>query len=213
MKTDELVAALANSAGPVEDNAARRRFSMALGWGVFGTTLAMALSLGVRPDILDVSTNPMFWIKLLFPASVAVTMFYAATRLASPGVRLGRIPGALVALIGVIWTLALVVLLSAAPEERKALVFGDTWIFCLIGIPLLSIPVFIAAMWAMKGLAPIRPALAGAAAGLLAGAVSASVYALHCPELEAPFIAIWYVIGMFIPAIAGAWVGQYLLRW
>jgi hypothetical protein len=65
----------------------------------------------------------------------------------------------------------------------------------------------------MKGLSPTRLLLAGAAAGLLAGAIGAAVYALHCPEVEAPFIAIWYVIGMFIPAFFGALLGPRLLRW
>jgi hypothetical protein len=36
---------------------------------------------------------------------------------------------------------------------------------------------------------------------------------LHCPELGAPFIAVWYVIGMFIPALAGALLGPRVLRW
>jgi hypothetical protein len=213
MNTDELVAMLANGASPVEPNAARRRFTTALGWGLAATALAMAIALGVRPDMAAVLSNPMFWIKLLFPALVAVVMVYAATRLARPGVRLGHVPGALAALIGAVWALAILVLLNAAPGERGALLFGDTWIFCLIAIPLLSIPVFIAAMWAMKGLAPTRLSLAGGATGLLAGAVSAAVYALHCPELEAPFIAIWYVIGMFVPALVGALIGPRLLRW
>jgi hypothetical protein len=39
------------------------------------------------------------------------------------------------------------------------------------------------------------------------------VYALHCPELAAPFIAIWYVIGMAAPVVLGAALGPRLLRW
>lgn len=213
MNTDELVTLLAKGAGPVEPDAAKRRFAIALGWGLFGSTLAMAVTLGVRPDIGAVLTLPMFWFKLLFPTSVAIVALYAAIRLARPGVRLGRASGMLAALFATVWALGLFTLLSAAPDERRSMIFGDTWIECLVGVPLLSIPVFIAAMWAMKELAPTRVWLAGSAAGLLAGAISAAVYALHCPELEAPFIAIWYVIGMFIPAAAGALIGRRLLRW
>jgi hypothetical protein len=213
MNTDELVALLAKGAGPVGPGAARRRFAMALGWGVSGSALAMAIALGVRPDIAEVLLLPMFWIKLAFPALVAVTALLAAMRLARPGVRLGRMPGMLAALFAAVWALGSFALLNAAPDERIYLVFGDTWIECLVGVPLLSIPVFIAAMWAMKDLAPTSPGLAGGAAGLLAGGVSAAVYALHCPELEAPFIAIWYVLGIFIPTVAGAAIGSCLLRW
>ena len=78
-------------------------------------------------------------------------------------------------------------------RERAELVLGGTWNACPLNIAVLSLPVFVAALWAMKGLAPTRPALAGAAAGLLAGAVGAVVYTLHCPELAAPFLGTWYV--------------------
>lgn len=213
MNTDELVALLAKGAGPVEPDAPARRFATALGWGLFGTTLAMAIALGVRPDIVDVLSVPMFWVKLGFPALTAVAALYATARLSRPGARLGRVPGVLVALLAAVWMLGILSVLRAAPGERATLIFGDTWIFCLVSIPLLSLPAFIAAMWAMKDLAPTRPWLAGGAAGLLAGGISAAVYALHCPELEAPFVAIWYVVGMFIPAFAGALIGHRLLRW
>jgi len=67
--------------------------------------------------------------------------------------------------------------------------------------------------WAMRGLAPTRPPLAGTAAGLLAGTVGALVYCLHCPEMGAPFIASWYLLGMLMPALLGAFLGRFLLRW
>lgn len=213
MRTDELVSLLANSAGPVEPDATRRRFAMALGWGLFAATLMMALTLGVRADIADAAMLPMFWVKLAFPVSVAIAALFAATRLARPGMRLGRVPATLVAVVAAMWVLAAVVLINAAPTERSNLVFGDTWLFCLFVVPALSIPLFAAAMWAMKGLAPTRLSLAGGAAGLLAGSASAAIYALHCPELAAPFLATWYVLAMLIPAIAGALIGPRLLRW
>jgi hypothetical protein len=92
-------------------------------------------------------------------------------------------------------------------------VMGGTWAYCLASVPLLSAPVLVAAMWAMKGLAPTRLALAGASAGLLAGAVGAFVYAFHCPEMQAPFLGLWYVAGMAIPTVIGAHLGPVILRW
>lgn len=214
MKTDELIALLATGAGPVEPEFASRRFSMSLGWGVSATILAMAIMLGVRPDIGEAVSKPMFWLKLGFPLIIALAMYHAASVLARPGTRLGRAPAAtLAAVLAAVWITAVIGLLNAVPGSRSTLVFGDTWLFCLVSIPLLSIPVFVAAIWAMKGLAPTRPTLAGAAAGLLAGSVSATVYALHCPELAPPFIATWYVLGMAVPTLAGAVLGPSVLRW
>jgi hypothetical protein len=39
------------------------------------------------------------------------------------------------------------------------------------------------------------------------------VYTLHCPEMTAPFLGIWYVLGMLIPTAVGAELGPSLLRW
>jgi len=213
MKTDELVTMLAAGAGPVEPGATSRRYALALLWGVFGTTLLMALGLGVRPDMAAAVRLPMFWMKLAFPACLAVGALYAAVRLSQPGVRLGRVPAALAAPVLAMWLLAAFVLARAAADAREELIFGDTWSVCPLLVALLSLPLFVAALWAMKGLAPTRLALAGVAAGLLAGSVAALIYALHCQEMQAPFLALWYLLGMLIPAAAGAVIGPLLLRW
>lgn len=213
MKTDELVTMLATGAGAVEASAGARRYAMALGWGACGATLLMAIRLGVRPDLEAAVLEPMFWVKLAFPGSLALAAVVAAFRLSRPGARPGRVPVALAAPFIAIGVLAVAALLDAPPQERAAMIMGGTWSFCLFNVPLLALPVLAATLWAMRGLAPPRPALAGAAAGLLAGAIGAMVYALHCPEMQAPFIAVWYVAGMLVPAAVGALLGPALLRW
>ena len=160
----------------------------------------MAILLGVRPDIAEAARLPMFWVKLAFPAALLAGALLAVFRLSRPGASLGRVPAAIAAPVLAMWLLAAVVLLSAAPGERAQLVFGDSGATCPFIIALLSVPLFGAPLWAMKGLAPTRLALAGAAAGLLSGAGGALVYALYCTEMAAPFIGIWYLLGMLIPA-------------
>ena len=213
MKTDELIAVLASAAGPVEPAALRRRFVTALGWGAFGTTLLMAVMLGVRPDLTEAARLPMFWVKLVFPAALFAGAVLAALRLSRPGARLGRVPTAVSAPVLAMWLLAGIVLLRAAPAERFELVLGQSAASCPFTIALLSVPLFGAVLWAMRGLAPTRLALAGAAAGLLAGAGGTLAYALYCTEMAAPFIGVWYLIGMLIPSAAGALLGPRLLRW
>lgn len=213
MRTDELIAMLARGAGAVEPDALRRRYATALGWGAFGATLLMAIMLGVRPDLGEAARLPMFWVKLAFPAALLAGALLAALRLSRPGVRLGRAPAAIAAPVLAMWLLAAVVLFGAASGERDQLVFGDTWAYCPFYVAILSMPVFGALLWAMKGYAPTRPALAGAAAGLLSGAGGALVYALHCPEMAAPFLGIWYLLGILIPTALGAMLGPRLLRW
>ena len=213
MKTADLITMLATGVEPMEANMLRRRYVTALGWGAFGATLIMAIKLGVRSDLAEAVLLPMFWVKLGFAATLVVGALVAATRLSRPGTPLGRVGVGIAAPIIAMWLLAGVVLMGATSEARDGLLFGQTWVSCPFNVAIISAPLFVALLWAMKGLAPTRLMQAGGAAGLLAGASGAFVYALHCPEMTAPFIAIWYVLGMLIPTILGAILGPRLLRW
>jgi hypothetical protein len=213
MKTDKLIAMLARDAEPVAPGAVRRRYGAALAGGGFGAVLLMVAFYGVRPDLAQAAGDPMFWVKLGFPLALLAAALVAATRLARPGVRVGWAAEALLVPVGAIWVLAAAALVSAAPGARLPLVLGSTWTSCPFNIAFLSGPAFAAAFWAMKGLAPTRPALAGALSGLLAGCVGAAAYSLHCPEMAPPFLGTWYVLGMALPAVAGAAAGPRLLRW
>lgn len=213
MRTDDLVTMLAAGAAPVESHATQRRFVTAVGWGGFGSTLLMAILLGVRPDISEAAYLPMFWVKLAFPIAVAIVALQAAERLSRPGASLGKLPNAFLGVILAIWLLAMLVLLNADPAERAELIYGRSWYACPFYIGTLSMPVLFTVLWAMKGLAPTRLVLAGSAAGLLAGGMGAAVYALHCDEFGMPFLAIWYVLGMFLPVVVGALIGRHVLRW
>jgi len=213
MKTDELCTLLAAGAPPVPANAVARRLAMALGWGVPGAVLLLVATLGIRPDLAQAASELMFWIKPAFVGSLALAGWLATERLARPGMRVGPVWAVLATPLLLLWLAAAVVLANAAPAQRADLVLGDTWQSCPFNIALISMPLFAATLWALKGLAPTRLALAGASAGLLAGALGALVYALHCPESTAPFLAVWYVLGIAIPVLAGAIVGPRVLRW
>ena len=155
----------------------------------------------------------MFCANFGFGACFAAASFLVMLRLSRPGLRLAWVPGLLAAPVIAMWMLAAFVLMRADPARRAWMFFGDTWTSCPFLVALLSVPVFAAVLWATRGLAPTRLRLAGAAAGLLSGAVGALVYSLHCPELAAPFLGFWYLLGMLIPTAAGALLGPRLLRW
>ena len=213
MRTDDLVAMLATGPVGVGAHAASRRFAAALGLGSVIAALLMAVVLGVRPDLVAAIQLPMFWVKLAFVATLALASGLVAWRLVQPGSRLAWAPPALAAPAIVMWTLAAFSLVGADPARRGELFFGLTWTTCPLFIALLALPVFVAVIWAMQGLAPTRLRLAGAGAGLAAGSIGALVYSFHCPEMAAPFLAFWYLLGILIPAVVGSILGPRLLRW
>jgi hypothetical protein len=212
MKTDDLIAMLATGAEPVSPHVPEQRMTRALSVGL-PVALLITLGFGVRPDLESVLNDPMLWVKFAFPGVIGVISLVLMLRLSRPGMRTGQLPRVLPMPALVMALLAAWALLSASPGERAALVLGSTWQVCTLNIALVGTPVFIASVWALKGLAPTQLAWAGASAGLLAGAAGAVVYALHCPEMDAPFLLVWNGLGMLLPAALGAALGPRLLRW
>ncbi len=213
MKTDDLINMLAS--GPdvgVAPRPARSAMLPLLG-GLLASTIIMLVFLGLRPDLRDAVMLPAFWIKLVFSAALAWAGWLAARRLSAPGARTAWLPLWVGAPVLLIWCVAAATLLQAAPEVRAALFWGSTWRYCPLLITLMSLPVFAAALHVMRGLAPTRLRLAGAASGLASGAAAAAVYCLHCPEMSPVFVGFWYLLGMLIPTTLGALIGPRVLAW
>jgi hypothetical protein len=213
MKTDDLILLLASDTVALQPRVWRRRYALALAAGIIGAVLLMFAMLGVRCDIAVVAQIPAFWVKFAFPGALAAAALMTASRLSRPGVPLGLAAWLIPVPLLAIWTLGIVELTGAAPAQRDVLFWGGTWATCPVYVALLSVPTFIAMLWVMKTLAPTQLARAGAAAGLVAGAVGAMAYALYCPESGASFLGVWYVIGMLIPTTLGAAIGPRVLRW
>ncbi|WP_374437994.1 DUF1109 domain-containing protein [Pseudomonas panipatensis] len=213
MKTDELIAMLAAGETTVDRHVLARRFALALLGGSLGALLLMAALYGVRADLAEVARTPLFWAKVALPASLASLALWLSSRLARPGVKGGGAWLALCLPVLLVWLGAALALAGAPVEARAELIFGRTWRTCPLNIALLSVPVFIAVFWALRGLAPTRQRQAGAAGGLLAGATATLAYCLHCPEMGVPFWGIWYLLGMLVPTLLGAALGPRLLRW
>lgn len=213
MKTDDLVAMLATGATAAPRRAAGRRLALALLAGLPLSFAILFTEYGLRRDLVQAMFWPMFWVKVLFPLCIAAAAFVAAQRLARPGVQVRRAWIGIAVPVLAVWAMAALAWFNAPAEERMPLLMGESWRVCALSIGLMALPVFAAALLALKGLAPTRPALAGAAAGALAGGVGAAVYALHCMELTAPFLAVWYVSGIALPVLMGAVLGPRLLRW
>ena len=213
MKTDELVALLARDVTPVKRAALPMSlFLLAL----VGAVVAFAIMvpwLGIRPDLAEAMTGPTYWMKTLYTLGVGVAGFALAERLSRPGAK-GRIGWALAGFFAIaIAAIAVTQLVSTPPDQLRAALMGSSWDKCPWRILVLSLPGLAVILWTMRRFAPTRPAVAGAAAGLLAGGLAATVYGLHCQEIAAPFVALWYSLGMILSASVGALIGSRLLRW
>jgi hypothetical protein len=213
VKTDELIALLATGVEAVDARSRTRGTVGALAAGVGVAVVLVVAVFGMQTDLAQEVYFLRFWWREFFCAALALVGLICVHRLVHPGVPLGRAPVATAAPLVLMCLAAAYVLLDSAPERRLDLLLGHTARVCSVLIAAVSAPVFAAVIWVMRRYAPTRLRLSGAAAGLASGGVGALVYTLHCPELAPPFVAIWYVVGICIPAACGALFGPRLLRW
>lgn len=213
MKTNDLINLLASGPDVATKGMSANRALLLLSGGMVASIVLMLTLLGIRPNLAEMALLPAFWLKIAFVFSVCAVGWTVRARLSIPGSRLGVLPVLIGAPLLLIWVAAAIALGSAAPAERAHLFWGDTWRYCSALITLLSLPILVATLYIMRNLAPTRLRLAGAAAGFASGGMATVVYSLHCPEIAAPFIGFWYVIGILIPTGIGAWVGPRALRW
>ena len=213
MQTDRWIDLLASQAEPVAARRVAPLMLRALAWGLAGAVAIMLAGYGLRHDFAQVVHLPMFWLKVGVPLVIALAGLLLVSRLGRPGVRAGQAWWGVALPVLLLWVMGAWQWMAADPADRPPLLWGQTWRTCVFSIGLIALPVFVAALALMRQLAPTRPAWAGAAAGTLAGGAGACVYAFHCPEMTAPFLAVWYVLGMALPAAVGAAIGPRLLRW
>jgi hypothetical protein len=213
MNTEDLISLLSTGVAPVDPRVSARRFGRAVVLGGAGAAVLMAVVFGLRPDLAVVSRTPLFWARLAFPVALGAAALLLVTRLSRPGATIGKLWAAPAVPVVVVWCAAVALLCLTAPDARMPLVMGHTWRTCPFNILLLSAPAFVAVFWAIRGLAPTRLRLAGAAGGLLAGSLATMAYCFHCPEMSVAFWAVWYLLGMSLAAAIGSAIGPRVLRW
>src|SRR5690242_15611066 len=181
MRTTDLIELLARDVRTTPPGAIDRKLLAALVAGGAVTLAIVALGLRCQP-LLAVAQQSWFWMKAAYTGLLTVAGIVIVRRLSVPGARVGTAPFAAALVIFAMLALGAGQLLSAAPADRVALWLGHTWKVCSPLILLLALPIYGCLIAAIRRLAPIRPALTGAAAGFVAGALAATIYGLHCPE-------------------------------
>jgi hypothetical protein len=213
MKTDNLIQALAMDAG-LPPASLGRTLSLWLLPGIVFAIFIYVAALGLRPHLLSLAgDDPRIFFKIGLMTLLACVTVPLTLRLARPAARL-RGPALALMIVPALLVVGIFAELAATPEaDWGARLIGHNAMFCLKSIPLLAFAPFCALLLALRDGAPSHPALAGAAAGLLSGAIGAALYATHCPDDSPLFVATWYVLGIAVMVAAGALIGARILRW
>jgi hypothetical protein len=212
LRTDDLIADLSDRLEPVRYGALTRMLVLAVVVGVIGSTILMLSALGLRHDFARAIVSFGMWTKLVYTFAIAALGFWLVQRAGRPGADMGAIARILLLPVLAIALLALAQLTTPGADIRH-LILGHSSRVCAFLVTLTALPTLAATFWALKRMAPTRLTLAGVGAGLFAGAAGAFVYSFHCTEGSAPFIGIWYSLGIALTAAIGGFLGRNLLRW
>jgi hypothetical protein len=181
-----------------------------------GVAIALGLHfavLGLRPHLLTLLGEPRLLFKLCLTFLLVALSGPLVLRLVRPGA--GVRPAALMLAIvpALLASANLAELLAVPAAEWGQRLVGTNAASCLKSIPFLSAAPLVAVLLALRQGAPEHPALAGAVAGLFAGAIGAALYATHCPDDSPLFVAAWYTLAIGFVAAIGAAAGRRFLRW
>jgi hypothetical protein len=213
MKTENLIQALAIDARTPPAPLGQTLST----WLLPGIVIAIGIYfslLGLRPHLLSLGADdPRIFFKIGLMALLVCLTVPVTLRLVRPGAQLGNVSLALIIVPALLLGAILLEFITIPEADWGRRLIGHNAMFCLKSIPLLALAPFCALLLALRDGAPSRPALAGAAAGLLAGAIGALLYSTHCPDDSPFFVATWYMIGIAIMTAAGALIGARVLRW
>ncbi len=212
MKTGDLIRALA-----ADSRVRAMPPGRALALGLIpGVVIALGLHfavLGLRPHFLTLLGEPRLLFKLCLTALLAALSGALVLRLGKPGTSV-RNRALMLPIVPALLAVAVLMEILAVPAALWGQrLIGSNAMACLMSIPLLAAAPLVAVLLALRQGAPEQPALAGAVAGLFAGAIGAAFYATHCPDNSPLFVAAWYSLAIGFVVTLGAVAGRGLLRW
>lgn len=212
MKTRDLIQLLAED-GKQPPSPLGRSVALIFLAGVAIIATIFAIFVGLRPDFGEAIGTARVIFKMAIVIALALVGFGLLLQLGRPTARLTSW-GWLVAALGAVLVAGAGVELLVVPADRwMTSVNGSNRTLCLVAVPALSVIPLIAAIAALRGSAPRNATWAGAGAGLVAGAVGGTLYALNCNNDSPLFVAAWYPIAIGFVVAAGALTGRYALRW
>jgi len=211
METDQLIRTLA------ADNAQRERpvgfvLAMALLAAAPVSVAMLFAGLGVRPDFMTAMRNPFFDLKFVVTLALAIPAIAFSLHLSRPEASLRGWKWLLLIPVGLL--LAGIASEMMMPQRLPMMtrLVGNNSRLCMTAIPLMSLPLLVAALIGLRHGAPTRPAVAGAIAGLLSAGLAATLYASHCTDDSPLFVATWYTIATALVTAIGALAGSRVLR-
>lgn len=210
MDTDQLIRTLA------ADNARARPVGFVLALALLAAApvslLMFFTELGVRPDVMTAMRNPFFDLKFAVTLALATSAILVSLHLSRPEASMRGWGWLFMIPVGLLVAGISGEMMMPQRLPMMTRLVGNNSRLCMTAIPLMSLPLLVAALIGLRHGAPTRPAVAGAIAGLLSAGLAATLYASHCTDDSPLFVATWYTIATALVTAIGAMAGSRVLR-
>ena len=213
MSSERVIERLVDDLAPVRPNSRRRDALLLAGLGA--AELALFLVMGeARPDLQAAMALPSFWWKLGAMGLLTVIGVHTALRSYDPATAsratLRLFYGAaIVALLGG-WAI------DATGGDPAALGQRLMWhegVNCVFAMTILSLPPIVAMGLLMRRGAPTDRPASALATGLASAAWGTFIFVFNCPHDDPLYIAVWYVAGCAMIALAVRLILPRIARW
>jgi len=213
MNTDRLIDMLSTNLEPVKGG----QLGKTLGWAiVIGLVAAFGVMLacfGIRSDLIAGNHSGALALKIVFALSLVGTGAAFLIKSMVPGQQEGHRFALIFLPFLAASAAALAIVVQQPALASGGMIEGAAAAMCLFCIPFLAIIPFALLTWALRKGAPTDLRRSGAVAGLVAGAIGATVYSFSCPSDSWLFVFLGYTVAVALCSIVGAQVGPRLLRW
>jgi hypothetical protein len=211
MVTNQLINALAADA--YLPHPFIRVFCRATIFGIACAGFIFFAAIGPRLDLEVALHTWRFLLKFAITAPLAAVATTVIYRMAKPQLwqssGLGIIAAPLCALVAA----ALFELFALPRSLWITRLIGSNSINCMTLIPLLAIGPLACFLAILRKAAPSDPGMTGGIAGLAAGSIAATFYALNCFDDSPLFVITWYPLAVGIVATSGYFLGRRVLVW
>lgn len=205
------IAALVEDLEPVRSLSPRRPLIAAA--AITAAVLSViAITKGVRPDVLAGRPDAMFLIRSGILLLLGGGTAHAVLGMASPAVGKTQMSWQMALAAAFLFPIAaLIVAMTGDVGNAMTEMYtvGQCLMFSAIGAFATAIPMVVH----LRRGAPTSAARAGWLVGVASGGLGAFAYNLHCPFNSIVYIGMWYTLAVGVCAVAGRLIVPSLIRW
>jgi hypothetical protein len=213
MNTDRLIDMLSTNLEPVKSGQLWKTLGWAIVIGLVAAFGVMLACFGIRSDLVAGNHAGALALKIVFALSLVGTGAAFLIKSMVPGQQEGHRFALIFLPFFAASAAALAMVVDQPALASGGMIEGAAAALCLFCIPFLAIIPFALLIWALRKGAPTNLKRSGAVAGLVAGAIGATVYSFSCPTDSWLFVFLGYTAAVALCSIVGAQVGPRLLRW